>query len=291
MIMTSFEPKNCSIAQLQRLLSSSVAPRPIALASTISSGGQPNLSPFSFFNVFSTNPPILIFSPARRVRDNSTKHTLQNVEQVKEVVINVVSYDIIQQMSLSSTEYEKNINEFKKAGLKMLKSDIVKPFRVAESPVQMECKVNDIIPLGTQNGAGNLVICQVLKIHVCDRVLNDSNEIDQEKLDLVARGGGSYYIRAREGFLEIPKPLRSKGIGVDMLPGHIQNSSILTGNDLGILGNVEEIPSSKIVAEFWAKSEQKELKNILKTTDDKHLKAKEFIQNKDVFKAWCVLLK
>lgn len=291
MIMTSFEPKNCSIPQLQRLLSSSVAPRPIALASTISSGGQPNLSPFSFFNVFSTNPPILIFSPARRVRDNSKKHTLQNVEQVKEVVINVVSYDIIQQMSLSSTEYEKNINEFKKAGLKMLKSDIVKPFRVAESPVQMECKVNDIIPLGTQNGAGNLVICQVLKIHVCDRVLNDSNEIDQEKLDLVARGGGSYYIRAREGFLEIPKPLRSKGIGVDMLPGHIQNSSILTGNDLGILGNVEEIPSLKIVAEFWAKSEQKELKNILKTTDDKHLKAKEFIQNKDVFKAWCVLLK
>jgi len=291
MIMTSFEPKNCSIPQLQRLLSSSVAPRPIALASTISSGGQPNLSPFSFFNVFSTNPPILIFSPARRVRDNSKKHTLQNVEQVKEVVINVVSYDIIQQMSLSSTEYEKNINEFKKAGLKMLKSDIVKPFRVAESPVQMECKVNDIIPLGTQNGAGNLVICQVLKIHICDRVLDDSNEIDQEKLDLVARGGGSYYIRAREGFLEIPKPLRSKGIGVDMLPGHIQNSSILTGNDLGILGNVEEIPSSKIVAEFWAKSEQKELKNILKTTDDKHLKAKEFIQNKDVFKAWCVLLK
>lgn len=291
MIMTSFEPKNCSIPQLQRLLSSSVAPRPIALASTISSGGQPNLSPFSFFNVFSTNPPILIFSPARRVRDNSTKHTLQNVEQVKEVVINVVSYDIIQQMSLSSTEYEKNINEFKKAGLKMLKSDIVKPFRVAESPVQMECKVNDIIPLGTQNGAGNLVICQVLKIHICDRVLDDSNEIDQEKLDLVARGGGSYYIRAREGFLEIPKPLRSKGIGVDMLPGHIQNSSILTGNDLGILGNVEEIPSLKIVAEFWAKSEQKELKNILKTTDDKHLKAKEFIQNKDVFKAWCVLLK
>ena len=291
MIMTSFEPKNCSIPQLQRLLSSSVAPRPIALASTISSGGQPNLSPFSFFNVFSTNPPILIFSPARRVRDNSTKHTLQNVEQVKEVVINVVSYDIIQQMSLSSTEYEKNINEFKKAGLKMLKSDLVKPFRVAESPVQMECKVNDIIPLGTQNGAGNLVICQVLKIHICDRVLNGSNEIDQEKLDLVARGGGSYYIRAREGFLEIPKPLRSKGIGVDMLPDHIQNSSILTGNDLGILGNVEEIPSLKIVAEFWAESEQKELKNKLKTTDDKHLKAKEFIENKDVFKAWCVLLK
>ena len=291
MIMTSFEPKNCSIPQLQRLLSSSVAPRPIALASTISSGGQPNLSPFSFFNLFSTNPPILIFSPARRVRDNSIKHTLQNVEQVKEVVINVVSYDIIQQMSLSSTEYEKNINEFKKAGLKMLKSDLVKPFRVAESPVQMECKVNDIIPLGTQNGAGNLVICQVLKIHICDRVLNDSNEIDQEKLDLVARGGGSYYIRAREGFLEIPKPLRSKGIGVDMLPDHIQNSSILTGNDLGILGNVEEIPSLKIVAEFWAKLEQKELKNKLKTTDEKHLKAKEFIQNKDVFKAWCVLLK
>ena len=291
MNMTSFEPKNCSISQLQQLLSSVIAPRPIALASTMSHDGFPNLSPFSFFNVFSANPPILIFSPARRVRDNTTKHTLENVIELNEVVINVVSYDIIHQMSLSSTEYEKNINEFKKAGLKMLKSDLVKPFRVAESPVQMECKVNDIIPLGTQNGAGNLVICQVLKIHICDRVLNDSNEIDQEKLDLVARGGGSYYIRAREGFLEIPKPLRSKGIGVDMLPGHIQNSSILTGNDLGILGNIEEIPSLKIVAEFWAKSEQKELKNKLKTTDEKHLKAKEFIQNKDVFKAWCVLLK
>jgi len=291
MNMTSFEPKNCSISQLQQLLSSVIAPRPIALASTMSHDGFPNLSPFSFFNVFSANPPILIFSPARRVRDNTTKHTLENVIELNEVVINVVSYDIIHQMSLSSTEYEKNINEFKKAGLKMLKSDLVKPFRVAESPVQMECKVNDIIPLGTQNGAGNLVICEVLKIHICDRVLNDNDEIDQEKLDLVARGGGSYYIRAREGFLEIPKPVRSKGIGVDMLPGHIKNSSILTGNDLGILGNIEEIPSLKIVSEFWAKSEQKELKNKLKTTDEKHLKAKEFIQNKDVFKAWCVLLK
>jgi len=288
--MTSFEPKNCSVPQLQALLSSSVAPRPIALASTIDIDGIPNLSPFSFFNIFSTNPPILIFSPARRVRDNSIKHTLENVKQVKEVVINVVSYDIIQQMSLSSTEYAKGINEFKKAGLEMLKSELVKPFRVAESPIQMECKVNEIIPLGTQNGAGNLVICEILKLHISDHILDDSNVIDQEKLDLVARGGGSYYIRAKEGFLEIPKPLRSKGIGVDMLPEHIQNSQILTGNDLGILANIEKLPSPESMTDFWSQSVNKELKNKLKTNESMHVKAQELLRKNKVFEAWCVLL-
>ena len=241
--MTSFDPKNCNVSQLQALLSSAVAPRPIALASTIDSDGNPNLSPFSFYNIFSANPPILIFSPARRVRDNTTKHTLHNVAAVKEVVINVVSYDIIQQMSLSSTEYAKGINEFDKAGFTMLKSDKIRPFRVAESPIQMECRVNEIKPLGMDKGAGNLVICEVLKIHVSGAVMTDNNTIDQEKLDLVARGGGSYYIRAREGFLEIPKPLRIVGIGVDMLPDSVRESSILTGNDLGLLGNIEALPT------------------------------------------------
>ena len=289
--MTSFDPKNCNVSQLQALLSSAVAPRPIALASTIDSEGNPNLSPFSFFNIFSANPPILIFSPARRVRDNTTKHTLHNVAAVKEVVINVVSYDIIQQMSLSSTEYAKGINEFDKAGFTMLKSDKIRPFRVAESPIQMECRVNEIKPLGMDKGAGNLVICEVLKMHVSEAVMTDNNTIDQEKLDLVARGGGSYYIRAREGFLEIPKPLRTIGIGVDMLPDSVRKSSILTGNDLGLLGNIEALPTKDYIEAFWKQPSQSLLKNELKTTEEIHLKAKEFLEQKNVLDAWCVLIK
>ena len=289
--MTSFEPKDCTIQQLQALLSSAVAPRPIAFASTIDSDGNPNLSPFSFFNIFSTNPPILIFSPARRVRDNTTKHTHHNVQEVKEVVINVVHYEMIQQMSLSSTEYAKDVNEFKKSGLTMLASDLVRPFRVAESPIQMECKVNEIKPLGTENGAGNLVICEVLKIHVSETVMNIDGTINQEKLDLVARGGGSYYIRAKEGFLEIPKPLKTLGIGVDTLPKEVQQSTILTGNDLGILGNVEALPNAEELQEFWSHSKHQNLKNELKTTEKKHLKAKELLQQGQVHDALCVLLK
>tara|TARA_B100001057_G_scaffold119226_1_gene117900 strand:- start:3722 stop:4591 length:870 start_codon:yes stop_codon:yes gene_type:complete len=289
--MTSFDPKNCNVSQLQALLSSAVAPRPIALASTIDSEGNPNLSPFSFYNIFSANPPILIFSPARRVRDNTTKHTLHNVAAVKEVVINVVSYDIIQQMSLSSTEYAKGINEFDKAGFTMLKSDKIRPFRVAESPIQMECRVNEIKPLGMDKGAGNLVICEVLMMHVSEAVMTDNNTIDQEKLDLVARGGGSYYIRAREGFLEIPKPLRIVGIGVDMLPDSVRKSRILTGNDLGLLGNIEALPTKDYIEAFWKQPSQSLLKNELKTIEERHHKAKELLKQKNVLHAWCVLLK
>ena len=289
--MTSFLPKNCTIPQLQDLLSSSVAPRPISLASTIDSKGNPNLSPFSFYNIFSTNPPILIFSPSRRVRDNTTKHTLANVKETKEVVINVVSYNIIQQMSLSSSEYPKGVNEFDKAGFTMLKSDLIKPFRVAESPIQMECRVNEIKPLGTGRGAGNLVICEVIKIHVSNSVMIDTKTIDQEKLDLVARGGGSYYIRAKEGFLEIPKPLRTLGIGVDMLPHKVRNSSILTGNDLGILANVQIIPNQQDIDAFWNCPEREVLKNNLKTIEDIHLSAKNHILKNEVHNAWCILLK
>ena len=291
MPMTSFEPKDCTIQQMQALLSSAVAPRPIAFASTIDAKGHPNLSPFSFFNIFSTNPPILIFSPARRVRDNTTKHTLHNVQEVREVVINVVHYNMIQQMSLSSTEYAKDINEFEKAGLTMLKSDVVRPFRVAESPIQMECKVNEIKSLGTENGAGNLVICEVLKLHVSETVLNTDGTIDQEKLDLVARGGGSYYIRAKDGFLEIPKPLKTIGIGVDALPQKVRQSSILTGNDLGVLGNVEALPDIQKINDFWRHSMHQNLKNELNTTEKTHLKAKEYLQKGQVQNAWCVLLK
>ena len=285
--MTSFEPKDCTIQQIQALLSSAVAPRPIAFASTIDAQGNPNLSPFSFYNIFSSNPPILIFSPARRVRDNSTKHTLENVQEVNEVVINVVHYPLIQQMSLSSTEYAKGVNEFEKSGLTMLKSDLVIPFRVAESPIQMECKVIEIKPLGTKHGAGNLVICEVLKLHISEDVLNTDGEIDQEKLDLVARGGGSYYIRAKEGFLEIPKPLRTLGIGIDALPKIVRESKVLTGNNLGILGNVEALPSPAEVDNFWADNAHQDLK----TTKEKHQKAQDYLRIGQVQKAWCVLLK
>lgn len=204
--MASLDPKSLSTSKLHGYLLSAVAPRPIAFASTLDADGNPNLSPFSFFNVFSANPPILIFSPARRVRDNTTKHTLENAELTKEVVINVVNYDMVHQMSLSSTEYPEGINEFEKAGLTMLKSDVIKPFRVAEAPVQFECKVNDIIKLGTEGGAGNLIICEVVKLHIDDAVLDENEAIDQKKLDLVARAGGSYYSRAKDGFFEIQNP-------------------------------------------------------------------------------------
>ncbi|MDA0326035.1 MAG: flavin reductase family protein [Bacteroidetes bacterium] len=285
--MTSFVPKDCTVQQMQALLSSAVAPRPIAFASTIDAEGNPNLSPFSFYNIFSSNPPILIFSPARRVRDNTTKHTLQNVQDVPEVVINVVHYAMIQQMSLSSTEYAKGVNEFDKSGLTMLKSELVQPFRVAESPIQMECKVIEIKPLGQDKGAGNLVICKVLKLHVSDEVLNIKGEIDQEKLDLVARGGGSYYIRAKDGFLEIPKPLRRLGIGIDALPEELRNSTILTGNDLGLLGNVELLPTQNEIDDFCKNQEHKNLK----TRKELHQKAQDYLREGQVQKAWCILLK
>ena len=288
--MTSFEPKDLSTGQLHSYLLSSVAPRPIAFASTIDVHGNPNLSPFSFFNVFSANPPILIFSPARRVRGNTTKHTLHNAEAIKEVVVNVVNYDIVQQMSLSSTEYPEGVNEFEKAGLTMLKSDLVKPFRVAESPVQMECKVNEIIKLGTEGGAGNLIICEVVKMHISVDVLNEEGNINQEKLDLVARAGGSYYSRAKSGFFEIPKPLSTLGIGVDTLPDEIRNSKVLTGNDLGLLANVEALPSKEKIEEF-KKFAQDKCPHLLKATnEEKHKKAHDYLQNNDVESAWRLLL-
>ena len=288
--MISFDPKDLSTGKLHGYLLSAVAPRPIAFASTIDADGNPNLSPFSFFNVFSANPPILIFSPARRVRDNSVKHTLENVEVTKEVVINVVNYDIVQQMSLSSTEYAKGINEFNKAGLTMLKSDKVKPFRVAESPVQFECKVNEIIKLGEEGGAGNLVICEVVKFHITEEVLDDNNTIIQEKLDLVARAGGDYYNRAKKGFFEIPKPLLSLGIGVDAMPDEVKNSMILTGNDLGMLGNIERLPTKKEVTEFL-KEVSERYPNIKEMTHrEKHKIARNYLSYGDVVSAWKLLL-
>lgn len=288
--MTSFDPKQIPTNILHGYLLSAVAPRPIAFASTVDVNGKPNLSPFSFFNVFSANPPILVFSPSRRVRDNTTKHTLENVEATKEVVINVVNYDMVQQMSLASTEYPEGVNEFEKAGLTMLKSDMVKPFRVAESPVQFECKVNEIIKLGSEGGAGNLVICEVLKFHIDPEVLNDDKSINQKKLDLVARAGGSFYSRANKGFFEIPKPLNSLGIGVDMLPEDVKNSMVLTGNDLGMLANVEALPSKKDVIDFVDNLGDRypNIKNA--SHRQKHKLARNYLSYGDITSAWKILL-
>lgn len=288
--MTTFDPKDISVGKLHGLLLSSVAPRPIAFASTLDANGNPNLSPFSFFNVFSANPPIMIFSPARRVRDNTTKHTLENVEVVNEVVINVVNYDLVHQMSLSSTEYPEGVNEFDKAGLTMLPSEKVKPFRVAEAPVQFECKVKEVVNLGTEGGAGNLIICEVVKLHVSKDVLNEDETINQEKLDLVARAGGSYYTRANKGFFEIPKPLSTIGIGVDAMPDVVKNSMILTGNDLGMLGNVKRFPTAEEIEAF--------VNNISERYPDikeaSHRKKHKIVQNYlsfgDVESAWKLLL-
>ncbi|WMI67096.1 flavin reductase family protein [Aestuariibaculum sp. YM273] len=288
--MLSIDPKDIKTSLLHGYLLSAVAPRPIAFASTIDADGRANLSPFSFFNVFGSNPPILVFSPSRRVRDNTIKHTLKNVEATREVVINAVNYDMVQQMSLSSSDFPEGVNEFEKSGLTMLKSDIVKPFRVAESPVQMECKVNDIIALGTEGGAGNLIICEVVKFHIDEDVLDENGKVIQEKLDLVARAGGSYYTRANKGFFEIPKPLATVGIGVDCLPEDIKNSMVLTGNDLGMLANVEALPGKEEVMTFVADLGER-YPNIKSASHrEKHKLAQNYLSYGDVDSAWKILL-
>lgn len=288
--MISIDPKEIAPAKLQGYLQGAVAPRPIAFASTLDENGNPNLSPFSFFNVFSSNPPILIFSPARRVRDNSIKHTLINSKSTKEVVINVVNYDIVQQMSLSSTEYPDGVNEFEKSGLTMVKSDIVKPFRVAESPVQFECIINEVIALGDQGGAGNLVVCEVVKIHINEAVLDKNGTIDQHKIDLVSRMGGNWYSRANMGMFEVEKPISTLGIGVDAIPVEVKESNVFTGNDLGKLGNIEAIPSEEEITIFA--KDNFEIKAVLSSDDvlKKYQLAKKYLDNNDTKSAWQVLL-
>jgi len=288
--MLSITPKELTPVQVQAYLQAAVGPRPIALASTIDEDGNANLSPFSFFNIFSSNPPILIFSPARRVRNNTIKHTLINAEATKEVVINIVNYDIVQQISLASTEYGDGVDEFVKAGLTKAKSDVVKPYRVAESPVQLECKVNQIVPLGTEGGAGNLVICEVVKIHIHEHILNENGAIDQAKIDLVARMGSNWYTRANAGMFEVEKPLTTLGIGVDSVPDEIKKSDIFVGNDLGKLGNIEHIPTIEEVSAFL--NENQEIKNILENnnTEEIYKKAKELLDNDKVLDAWKIIV-
>lgn len=244
--MKIFKPEEIAIPKMHQLLLGAIGPRPICFASTIDREGRPNLAPFSFFNVFSANPPVLVFSPARSGRDNSTKHTYDNVKEVPEVVINVVDYAMVQQVSLASSPYPKGVSEFEKAGFTPVPSDLIKPFRVKESPVQLECEVFQVVELGNQGAAGNLVMCKVLRMHVKEELLDANERIDQTKIDLVARMGGDWYCRAHgDALFEVKKPLTTTGIGIDQLPLKVRNSKLLTGNDLGKLGNFETPPTEE----------------------------------------------
>lgn len=288
--MISISPHDISTAKLHGYLLGAVSPRPIAFASTIDREGNINLSPFSFFNVFSANPPILVFSPARRGRDNTTKHTYENVLEMPEVVINIVSFEMVQQVSLASTEYAKGVNEFKKSGFTELASEIVKPPRVAEAPVQIECKVNEVISLGKEGGAGNLVICEVVKLHLKEDILDEDGLIDPHKIDTVARLGGNWYSRAKSGLFQVPKPLTTLGVGVDRLPEEIRKSTVLTGNDLGMLANVENFPNSEEINTFIASSEENKKIVASQNIETIHKKAQEFLCEGDVETAWKILL-
>jgi flavin reductase (DIM6/NTAB) family NADH-FMN oxidoreductase RutF len=291
--MLQIIPGQVKTGELHAHLLGAVAPRPICFASTVDAGGRPNLSPFSFFNVFGSNPPTLIFSPSRRVRDNTTKHTLDNIYTTREVVINVVTYAMVQQASLTSCEYPEGVNEFEKAGFTPLASEKVKPWRVKESPVQMECVVKQVIETGQGGGAGNLVICEPVVIHISEEILDGHGRIDPHKIDLVARMGADYYCRASgAAVFEVPKPNTQLGIGVDTLPLSIRNSSILTGNNLGMLANINEMPV--IDPSF----EDEQLKNIIQyysiTPDEMekelHRYAQQLLEAGKVREAWQVLL-
>lgn len=277
----------------QNYLQHAIAPRPICFASTVDKAGKVNLSPFSFFNLFSSNPPIVIFSPARRVRDNTTKHTLQNVLEVPEVVINIVDYDMVYQTSLASCEFAKEVNEFAKAGFTAEPATLVQPPMVKESKIKMECRVQEVKPLGTEGGAGNLVICEILRMHIADELLNENKMIDQRKIHHIARLGGDWYCKVDEtNLFQVEKPNTQLGIGIDALPDPIRNSKILTGNNLGQLGNVHELPA--IDPSF----DDPQLKSIFQyysvnpadMETELHTYAKKLLNEGKVREAWQVLL-
>lgn len=283
--MLSIDPKELSVPVLQKYLQNAIAPRPICFASTISKNGEPNLAPFSFFNLFSSNPPIAVFSPAYSGRTGAPKDTLLNVQEVPECVINMVNYNMVQQTSLASSPFPKGVNEFEKAGFTPLASDLIKPFRVKESPVQLECKVVEIKELGKNGGAGNLVICEVIRIHISEEVLNAENQIDTHKIDLVARMGDNWYCRAQgDALFEVKKPITSIGVGYDAIPESIKHSKVLTGNNLGLLGSIEQVPTNE---------EVKAYRESLKTfagDEERHLFAQSLLEANRVKEAWMVLL-
>jgi flavin reductase (DIM6/NTAB) family NADH-FMN oxidoreductase RutF len=293
--MITFNPLEISVQRLHQLLLGSIGPRPIAFASTMNAAGQANLAPFSFFNVFSANPPILIFSPARSGRTNETKDTYKNVKELPEVVINVVNFDIVHQMSLASSPYSPGISEFEKSGLTPIASETIKPFRVAEAPVQFECRVNEVKELGHEGGAGNLIICEVLRMHVREDLIDEKGLIDQHKIDLVSRMGGDWYVRADEtSMFEIKKPITTCGIGFDVLPIDIRNSRILSGNDLGQLAGIEELPNETDVNEYKL-IELSELfvsleNDAIELEAQLHQKAKALLSENKLEEAWLTLL-
>lgn len=293
--MKRADPSEIPIPELHGYLVGAVGPRPIALASTIDEDGRPNLSPFSFFNVFGANPPMAIFSPARRGRDNTTKHSYHNVKAVPEVVINVVTYAMVQQVSLASGEFDEGVNEFAKSGFTPIPSEKIRPFRVKESPVQFECKVKQVIETGTGGGAGNLVLCEIVLIHVDGTLLDANGKIDQRRIDLVGRMGGSFYCRAHgDALFELTQPNKEIGVGVDALPASVRNSSILSGNDLGSLGSALTIPDETAVNEY----KLTELADLFISKEDDpsgleralHTKAKQLIQEGQKEEAWKTLL-
>ena len=293
--MISFTPKELTVAKMHHYLLGAIGPRPIAFASTIDENGQANLAPFSFFNVFSANPPILIFSPARSGRTNTTKDTYNNVKAHPEVVINVVNFDIVEQMSLASSPYPAGESEFVKSGLTPIPSDLVKPFRVKESPVQFECKVNQVIELGTEGGAGNLIICEVVKFHIDESYLDENQLIDQQKIDLVARMGGNWYCRASEhAMFELEKPITTCGVGYDQLPQDFLKSDVLSKNLLARLAGIEEIPNETDVNEY----KLMELSDLFLSLDGQpkelelalHQRAKILLEQNNLKDAWLTLL-
>ena len=293
--MLTIDPKQIEIPQLHRYLLGAIGPRPIAFASTIDENGTPNLAPFSFFNVFSANPPVMIFSPARSGRTNTSKDTYNNAKKVPEVVINVVNHSMVHQMSLASSPYSSDISEFQKSGFTAVASEIVRPHRVGESPVQFECKIINVIELGKEGGAGNLIICEVVKIHIQEYVLDEHQMIDQQKIDLVSRMGGNWYCRADENSMfEIQKPITTCGIGYDSLPIDILNSTVLTGNDLGQLAGIEALPNETEVNEYKL-MELSELflsleEDAVQLEIEIHKKAKELLKRNLLEKAWLTLL-
>ncbi|MFT6882548.1 MAG: flavin reductase (DIM6/NTAB) family NADH-FMN oxidoreductase RutF [Marinoscillum sp.] len=293
--MKTIKPSDVSTAEFHQILLGTVAPRPIAFASTVNENGEVNLSPFSFFNVFSANPPIMIFSPARRVRDNTSKHTLENVLKIPEVAISIVNYGMVEQMSLASTEYETGVNEFAKAGFTALKSAQIRPPYVGESPASYECKVLEVKSLGENGGAGNLVICEVIAAHLSEDIFTDGS-IDPHKLDAVARLGGAWYSRASgDSLFTIDKPGRDHGIGVDQIPKSIRNSHILSGNDLGRLGGVAQLPTEEEIEEFSAEPEVSAIiqdmdLNTDSVIEELHLLAKKYLLENNIIAAWKVLL-
>lgn len=294
--MKTFYPKDLPTPNLQAILQSVIVPRPIAFASTVDQAGNVNLSPFSFFNLFSANPPVLVFSPSRRVRDKSTKHTLENVLEVPEVVVHIVGYDLVEQMSLASTEYPKEVNEFEKAGLTAVKSDLVAPPRVKEALVALECKVLEIKSLGEEGGAGNLVICEIIRVHIDEKILDENGMADPHKFEPVARLGGSWYSKViPESLFQIPKPLTTLGIGVDQIPSEIRNSPVLTGNNLGRLGNVEILPSEEEISAFSQTEEIVDMRIRFQNDQDSwidhlHRWAKEELEKGNIDLAWKILL-